>query len=128
MWVRCGKYTPSEGVAHLPVVFQGPEEGTGPSEHSLLTGRLTHESARMGSLVCIQKAPKAIKPKVREEGENGVGVALVTPFSCFPQVAIPGDQAVLLSGLCLIGQFLQCQAQVAMNEALLLGCHHSLLI
>lgn len=45
------------------------------SEHILLAGRLTYESVRTGLLVS-RKLLRSIKPKVSEEGENGVRVQL----------------------------------------------------
>lgn len=91
--MSCGKRSPSEGLAQLPLVFQGPEEGSGPSEHILLDGCLTHESVRVGSL-CVFR-----KPKVRGEGENGVGVQ-VSACSHFPQVVYWGSRHPLGSEVC----------------------------
>lgn len=77
--MSCGECTPSEGLAQLPLVFQGAEEGSGPSEHILLDGCITHESARVGSLCVFGK------PEVREEGEMELGFRS-EPALVFPQV------------------------------------------
>lgn len=48
-----------EGLAHLALVFKGPEEGTDPSEHILV--------------VSDNGLQRSVKPKVREEGEMELG-------------------------------------------------------
>ena len=90
----CGKCSPSEGLAQLPLVFQGPEEGSGSGEHILLPGCLTHESmSESGLIVCVQKAQGQ-----RARG-TGAGVQ-VSACSHFPQVVCWGARHPLGSEVC----------------------------
>lgn len=54
--MSCGKRSPSEGLAQLPLVFQGPEVAP-VNIYILLDGCLTHDHvSESGLIVCIEKA------------------------------------------------------------------------